>query len=79
MADEVQHEGTHPYPPRYFVANTGNNGIREKGYQYLTKLESTKMDEINLIDSPFSIFGLVNEDRVVIASALQYLKEKKLS
>lgn len=48
MADKDQHEGTHPPIARYFVVDAGANGTREKGYQYLIKLESTKMDVINI-------------------------------
>ena len=43
MAEESQHEETHLYQVRYFVANAGDNGTSEKGDQYLTMLESIKI------------------------------------
>ena len=55
VAEESRHEGTHPYQPKYFVANAGYNGTREKGYQYLAKLESTKMEKIKVKENAFSM------------------------
>ena len=55
MAEESRHEGTHPSLPRYFVVNAGDSGSREKGEQYLAKLESTKMERIKIHDKSFSI------------------------
>ena len=55
MAEEGQYERTQQHFHRYFVANVGDSGTREMGRQYLTKLESTKMEVINLNDIPFSI------------------------
>ena len=54
MAEESQHEETHLYQVRYFVANAGDSGTREKGEQYLAKLESTKMEEINIDEDPMT-------------------------
>ena len=54
MAEESRHEGTHPSLPRYFVVNAGDSGSREKGEQYLAKLESTKMERINIDENPTS-------------------------
>ena len=55
MAEESQHEETHLYQVRYFVANAGENGTSEKGDQYLTMLESTKIELINIDKYPFSM------------------------
>ena len=54
MVEESQHEETHLYQVWYFVANAGENGTSEKGDQYLTMLESTKIELINLYKNPFS-------------------------
>ena len=59
VVDEGQHEGTRPPIARYFMVDAGDNGTREKGCQYLIKLESTKMDVINLNEK----FILIDEER----------------
>lgn len=52
-ADDGQHEGTLLTRSRYIVVDAGGCRTREKGQQDLTKLESTKIEEINLEDYSF--------------------------
>ena len=48
MAEQGQPEGTHLHLAKYSMVDAGVNGIREKGCQHLSKLESKIMEEIDL-------------------------------
>ena len=52
MAGQGQPQGTHSPRTRLLVVYAGSNGIREKGCQYLSKLEGERVEKIDLNNWP---------------------------